>query len=63
MTYPDSFGGYGAVIPEGYGVSYNLQEDHIIFSIASFFSCHETSSIRMADAIEQSLWAISDLFE
>jgi len=42
----DSYMGYGAVVPDGYGVSYNLQNDGIIFCIASFFSCNDTSSIR-----------------
>jgi choline O-acetyltransferase len=36
--------GYGAVIPDGYGVSYNLQASTIIFCVASFFQCHQTDS-------------------
>ena len=36
--------GYGAVVPNGYGVSYNLQPSNIIFCVASFFTEHTTDS-------------------
>ena len=36
--------GYGAVVPNGYGVSYNLQPSNIIFCVASFFTEHITDS-------------------
>ena len=51
----NSFAGFGAVTPDGYGCSYNLQNDHITFCIGSFFSCKETSSILFVEALEESL--------
>ena len=55
--------GYGAVVPDGYGVSYNLHDDVIIFCVASYFSCLETSSIRFAHCLQKSLEDIRDLFQ
>ena len=47
--------GYGAVVPDGYGVSYNPYSDNIIFCIASFFSCPDTNSRRFASQLQISL--------
>ena len=55
--------GYGAVVPDGYGVSYNPSEGEIIFCIASFFSAMETSSLRMAEAIEKSLGDMQEMLK
>lgn len=59
---PSSYMGYGAVVPDGYGVSYNLQDDFIIFAICSFFSCQSTDSRRFANALDISLQEMKDLF-
>ena len=50
-----SFAGYGAVVPDGYGVSYNPYSDNIIFCIASFFSCPDTNSRKFASQLQLSL--------
>ena len=55
--------GYGAVVPDGYGVSYNLQNDHVIFAISSFFSCENTDSRRFAEAVELSLKEMKGIYE
>jgi len=55
--------GYGAVVPDGYGVSYNLQNNDVIFCIGSFFSCFETKSINMAEAISSSLKEMQGMLE
>ena len=47
--------GYGAVVPDGYGVSYNPYSDNIIFCIASFFSCPDTNSRMFASQLQLSL--------
>ena len=47
--------GYGAVVPDGYGVSYNPYSDNIIFCISSFFSCPDTDSRRFASELQISL--------
>ena len=59
----DSYMGYGAVVPDGYGVSYNLQNDHVIFAISSFFSCENTDSRRFAEAVELSLKEMRGIYE
>ena len=59
---PQSYMGYGAVVPDGYGVSYNLQNDHVIFCIASFHSCQETSSVNFARKVTQAMMEMQDLF-
>jgi len=59
---PLSFMGYGAVVPGGYGVSYNPTSDDIIFCICSFHSCPETSSRKFATTLQQSLQDMQQLF-
>ena len=62
INLPGSYMGYGAVVPDGYGVSYNLQDNQIIFAICSFFSCESTNSRKFADALASSLQEMKDLF-
>jgi len=62
VALPLSFMGYGAVVPGGYGVSYNPTPDEIIFCICSFHSCPETSSRRFAATLQQSLQDMQQLF-
>ena len=54
--------GYGAVVPDGYGCSYNLQNDYVIFCIGSFFTCEETSSLLFAEALEESMNEMQKMF-
>ncbi|CAB3383318.1 Hypothetical predicted protein [Cloeon dipterum] len=57
-------GGFGPVADDGYGVSYIIAgEDLIFFHISSKKSSHETESNRFAKQIERSLADIRDLFE
>nr|BAO00804.1 choline acetyltransferase [Ambigolimax valentianus] len=53
--------GYGAVVPDGYGCCYNPQPNHIIFSVASFFACEDTSSDMYANSLESSLLQMAEL--
>ena len=62
ISLNQSYMGYGAVVPDGYGVSYNLQNDEIIFAICSFFSCENTNSRRFANALSASLKEMRELF-
>ena len=57
-----SFMGYGAVVPDGYGVSYNPYPDTVIFCICSFHSCSKTDSRRFASALQESLKEMKLLF-
>ena len=54
--------GYGAVVPDGYGVSYNPYNDNIIFCISSFFSCKDTDSRKFAATLSESLQDMKNLF-
>ena len=60
-TPDDGFIGYGAVVPDGYGVAYNLHPDSILICIGSFFSCGETSTKKYEEALKQSLREMHDL--
>ncbi|KAH9512894.1 hypothetical protein Btru_036944 [Bulinus truncatus] len=60
-TVSDYWMGYGAVVPDGYGCCYNPKPDHIIFSVAAFNSCIETSSEMFAHSLESSLLQMAEL--
>ena len=46
---------FGAVVPDGYGVCYNPQEDQLLISISSYYSNRETDSILFANKLKESL--------
>ena len=62
INLPLSYMGYGAVVPDGYGISYNLQDNNIIYAICSFFSCQFTNSRRFCEALTLSLRDMKELF-
>eukprot|EP00240_Pyramimonas_obovata_P002968 CAMPEP_0118923536 /NCGR_PEP_ID=MMETSP1169-20130426/2020_1 /TAXON_ID=36882 /ORGANISM="Pyramimonas obovata, Strain CCMP722" /LENGTH=625 /DNA_ID=CAMNT_0006864543 /DNA_START=30 /DNA_END=1907 /DNA_ORIENTATION=+ len=47
--------GFGAVIPQGYGLGYLVNNDDISIVCTSYKSCAETSSAKMASSIEETL--------
>lgn len=53
--------GYGAVVPDGYGCSYNPCKDRIIFCVSSFVDCASTSSSKFAAKLEESLLEMQEL--
>ena len=53
--------GYGPVVPDGYGCSYNPRQDSIVFCISSFFSSDETSSKFFAVSLQESLLQMKKL--
>lgn len=61
-TTMDAFMCYGAVVPDGYGVSYNPHAESIVFCIARFASSRVTlASERFALHIESALDAMAEL--
>ncbi|TSK22737.1 Choline O-acetyltransferase [Bagarius yarrelli] len=52
---------YGPVVPNGYGVCYNPQSDHIIFCVSSFCDSPETSSDIFVKALAECLGEMQDL--
>jgi len=57
----DSFICYGAVVPDGYGCSYNVRSDYILFCISSFNNCSTTNSRGFAESLTDTLYEIRDL--
>lgn len=53
--------GYGAVVQNGYGCSYNPCEDKIVFCVSSFADCPQTSSSRFAQTLQDSLLEMKQL--
>ncbi|PSN50570.1 Choline O-acetyltransferase [Blattella germanica] len=60
-TKSDSFMGYGPVVPDGYGASYNPHADTIVFCLSAFHSCETTSTWKFAHSLEESLCAMKNL--
>lgn len=54
-TSINSFMCYGPVEPDGYGASYNIQPDCVIFCLSAFWSSEITSTSKFAQALEESL--------
>ncbi|XP_067010374.2 choline O-acetyltransferase [Anabrus simplex] len=60
-TSLDSFMGYGPVVPDGYGASYNPKKDSIVFCLSAFNSCESTSTWKFAQSLETSLYMMQEL--
>ncbi|XP_071802328.1 carnitine O-acetyltransferase-like isoform X1 [Asterias amurensis] len=46
---------FGPVVPDGYGICYNPQEDHINFGVTAFNTAHETDSQKFGQKLAESL--------
>ena len=62
-TNSDSFMGYGPVVPNGYGCSYNPQPDSVIFCASSFRSCEATSTSRFVCQLSATLIQVAEMLE
>ncbi|XP_021967547.1 choline O-acetyltransferase isoform X1 [Folsomia candida] len=62
-TKQDQFMGYGAVVQDGYGASYNPQNSSIIFCLASFRTCSYTSTLKFGQSLQQSLELMKKVLE
>uniref|UniRef100_A0A3Q2Q1Z7 Choline O-acetyltransferase n=1 Tax=Fundulus heteroclitus TaxID=8078 RepID=A0A3Q2Q1Z7_FUNHE len=60
-TSVEMFCCYGPVVPNGYGVCYNPQSDHIIFSVSSFHESQQTCSAEFVKCLVQGLQDMMDL--
>ena len=56
------YGGFGPVVPDGYGVNYAIDKDHLKFSISSKRSCAETDSFTFRDTLLRTLKDMTVLF-
>ncbi|CAH2040065.1 unnamed protein product, partial [Iphiclides podalirius] len=62
-TTEGTFMGYGAVVPDGYGCSYNPKKESVIFCIASFCSSAVTSTEAFRLALEEALDTMKLMFQ
>ncbi|CAH0398979.1 unnamed protein product [Chilo suppressalis] len=62
-TTDGTFMGYGAVVPDGYGVSYNPKKDSIIFCISSFHASSITSTEAYRQSLEEALDSMKLMFQ
>ncbi|KAJ3026499.1 UNVERIFIED_CONTAM: hypothetical protein HDU68_005535 [Siphonaria sp. JEL0065] len=64
MSPGDTFyGGFGPVVPEGYGINYAIGKDNLKFSISHKPSCPTTDAQKFRDALLSSLVDLKSLFE
>ena len=47
--------GFGAVVPDGYGICYNSMKSKYFISISSFWQCPRTDSAKFGTALKESL--------
>lgn len=59
----DSFMGYGPVVADGYGCSYNPQPDCVIFCASAFKSCESTSVAGFVRQLSDTLVQVGDMLE
>ncbi|XP_023944500.1 choline O-acetyltransferase [Bicyclus anynana] len=62
-TTDGTFMGYGAVVPDGYGCSYNPKKDSVIFCISSFISSSVTNTEAFRQALEEALDSMKLMFQ
>ncbi|XP_077468625.1 choline O-acetyltransferase-like [Stigmatopora argus] len=60
-TANEMFCCYGPVVSNGYGVCYNPQSDHLVFSVASFRESPHTCSSQFVQSLERGLSDMRDL--
>lgn len=56
------YGGFGPVVPEGYGINYAIDKDNLKFSISSKYSCKQTNSYKFREMLERTLIDLLILF-
>ncbi|XP_049870509.1 choline O-acetyltransferase [Pectinophora gossypiella] len=55
--------GYGAVVPDGYGCSYNPKKESVIFCISSFVSSSVTNTEAFRQSLEEALDSMRLMFQ
>ncbi|KAL4711599.1 hypothetical protein ACJJTC_003616 [Scirpophaga incertulas] len=62
-TTDGTFMGYGAVVPDGYGCSYNPKKDCVIFCVSSFHSSTVTNTDAFRQSLEEALDSMQLMFQ
>lgn len=59
----DSVMCFGPLVPDGYAICYNPQDNHVHFSITAFNCCEETHAETMAQTVQNTLCDLQELLE
>nr|XP_020453237.1 carnitine O-acetyltransferase-like [Monopterus albus] len=59
----DSVMCFGPLVPDGYAICYNPQEDHVHFSITAFNCCEETHAETLAHTLKDTLCQLQELLQ
>ncbi|XP_001605246.2 choline O-acetyltransferase isoform X2 [Nasonia vitripennis] len=62
-TKNDTIGGYGPVVPDGYGCGYNVRKNGFIFSCSAFHSDENTSAMKFAQTLKRSLQDMASMLK
>ncbi|KAL1923113.1 uncharacterized protein VTP21DRAFT_9489 [Calcarisporiella thermophila] len=57
----NQWGGFGAVVPEGYGTNYAIGRNNLKFSLSAYRDCSETSASEFAGSLKKSLQEMAQL--
>ena len=49
------YGGFGAVVPEGYGINYAIGKEGMKFSVCSYKNCKEADSVSFRKTLKNTL--------
>jgi len=52
---------FGAIVPDGYGICYNPQNDKILFTVSTCRGCKETSTTDFGMKLMESLREMRDV--
>lgn len=55
------YGGFGNVVPDGYGACYIFKKERIDITVCSETTCPETSSVKFAESLVAALREMGDL--
>ena len=55
--------GFGPVVPDGYGICYNPQEERLLFTVSSFKKCHETDTKNFTTNLFEALHQMKKILE
>ncbi|XP_058789573.1 choline O-acetyltransferase isoform X2 [Phymastichus coffea] len=62
-TKNDTIGGYGPVVPDGYGCGYNIRKNGFIFSCSAFQSNENTNARKFAVTLRKSLQDMASMLK
>ncbi|KAJ8670744.1 hypothetical protein QAD02_002003 [Eretmocerus hayati] len=62
-TKNDAIGGYGPVVPDGYGCGYNVRKNGFFFSCSAFHSDENTSALKFAQTLKRSLQDMASMLK